>query len=249
MDLSAHGMTQDEIDAYQERYGKGPHFAADLVVVSIPWQDPAPAVRVLLIRRAHPPFQGRFALPGGFVEIGEDLEDAARRELGEETGLSDLGTTWVEQLQTYGMPTRDPRARVISVVYLALVGAHELKRVQAGDDAADARFFVLRGDQAINEDGAPLKMAFDHEWALRDLRARLRQLAQGSSAPLLLLPEEFTIEQARIAYELLVDRRLDAQRFEEWIQAEPWLASSQGARFRLVDRRPTWAQSQPCAMG
>jgi 8-oxo-dGTP diphosphatase len=257
MDRPAHGMTQDGINSYQQRYGKGPHFAADLVVATVPWNDPSPAIHVLLVRRGHPPFEGRFAFPGGFVEMGEDPEDAARRELGEETGLIDLGAAWVEQLATYGMPTRDPRARVVSVVYLALVPAHELGQARAGDDAVEARLFRMRGEEAIDEAGKPLAMAFDHDLALRALRTRLGRMACCSSSPLLLLPAEFTLQQARAVYELLVDHAMDARLFEAWIKGHGWIGAISGSetgpdeRFRLLERRPTWlsAQSHPCAIG
>lgn len=250
MEQRQHGMTQQEIDSYRERWGKGPHVAADLAVVSVPFDHPEARLQVLLIRRAHGPYAGSFALPGGFVEISEDLEDAARRELGEETGLADLGTAYVEQLKTYGLPKRDPRARVISVVFLALVPWHELKPTVAGDDASEARYFPLRAGEAVDEQGRGITMAFDHDLALRDLRVRLQLMAAHSSAPMLLLPAEFTLPQAQRAYEVWLERPLDPERFDAWLLRQRWLElverpkgerDREQERHRLRVRKPLWA--------
>ena len=124
--------------------------------------------QVLLIKRAKPPFAGCWVLPGGFVDIDEDLEDAARRELAEETGLQagDL-----VQLQTFGRPDRDPRERVITVVFLGVPGAADNIEPRAGDDAAEARWFNL--------DALP-ELAFDHAEILAVARQRLQTLSMLS---------------------------------------------------------------------
>jgi len=111
---------------------------------------------ILLIQRGNEPFQGRWALPGGFVDEHEDLEDAARRELQEETGLSGLK---LNQLCTVGTPGRDPRGHTISVVYVAACPANASTAI-AGDDADDARWFLL--------DELP-ELAFDHEAILKNV--------------------------------------------------------------------------------
>lgn len=120
---------------------------------------------LLLIRRARDPFAGRWALPGGFIDIDEDLEAAARRELLEETGLvaGDL-----VQLQTFGRPGRDPRERVISVVFIGLAEEDKPDTPQAGDDAAEARWFSVT-------ELPPL--AFDHAEIIGLARQRLMTLA------------------------------------------------------------------------
>lgn len=109
--------------------------------------------KILLIERKYPPFQGKWALPGGFVERDEDLPDAARRELLEETGVQLQG---LAQIGTFGKPDRDPRKRVISVAYCAIL--HELFDTQAGDDAAKATWFPV--------DALP-ELAFDHDAIVR----------------------------------------------------------------------------------
>jgi 8-oxo-dGTP diphosphatase len=130
------------------------------VTVDVALFSGAPSARrVLLIRRAAPPFQGCWALPGGFVDIDEDLPDAARRELQEETGLD---APALRQLGAYGTPGRDPRERVISVVYLAELRGQPLP--VAGSDAAEARWFEV---SALPE------LAFDHARILDDALAAL----------------------------------------------------------------------------
>ncbi len=109
---------------------------------------------VLLIKRKHEPFQGMWALPGGFVEIDEDLEEGAKREIEEETGLKDLK---IQQFKTYGKPGRDPRGRTISIVYYTFIS--DKMEVKAGDDAAEARWYLV--EQLPD-------LAFDHKAILND---------------------------------------------------------------------------------
>ena len=132
-----------------------PALTVDLILLT---REPSP--RVLLIQRKHEPFQGRWALPGGFVDEGETLETAARRELQEETGVT---VSAIEQFGTYGDPGRDPRGWTVSVVYLVRVEAEELS-AQAGDDAAEVAWFALTD--------LPL-LAFDHRQILTDVTASL----------------------------------------------------------------------------
>jgi len=131
-------------------------------------------LRVLLIRRRRSPFKGRWALPGGFVEMDEPLEDAARRELAEETGIalpatSSVGTgrrsaIWMDQLRTFGQPDRDPRGRTITVAYLAWIPPDRVPPLAAGDDAADVRWFGVNRLPPL---------AFDHRQIIRHALRRL----------------------------------------------------------------------------
>ena len=132
-----------------------PAVTVDVVIVS-----DEPDRRVLLIRRKHDPFGGMWALPGGFIEMNESLEAAARRELSEETGVE---AEQLEQLHTFGDLGRDPRGRTISVAYLAVVDADKLKP-QAADDAAEACWHSLH---------RPPPLAFDHAEILACARRRL----------------------------------------------------------------------------
>lgn len=158
------------------------------------------ALKVLLIRRARPPNQGAWALPGGFIEMDEPLETAALRELREETGVGDL---YLEQLYTFGDPSRDPRGRVISVSYYALVKP-ELHQAKAGDDAADAEWVDVKRVGP---------MAFDHGQILQAACDRLRAKVRYQPIGFELLPRKFTLSQLQRMYEVILGRRLDKRNF------------------------------------
>ncbi len=163
-------------------------------------------LKVMLIQRDLPPFCGKWALPGGFVHLNETLEEAARRELEEETGLSGV---FFEQLYTFGAVKRDPRERVVSVAYYALVNLGD-HRIQAASDARDAGWFGVH-------DGSSL--AFDHaeilQMALERLRGKLRYQPIGFE----LLPRKFTLSQLQHLYELVLERELDKRNFRKRVMA------------------------------
>jgi 8-oxo-dGTP diphosphatase len=151
-------MISDVKKPYCYEYPR-PAVTVDIVIVS---REVRP--RVLLIRRKQEPFARKWALPGGFVDMDESLEAAARRELKEETGVT---LRRLEQLATFGDPQRDPRGRTISVVYLARVVANKIQP-RAGDDAADIAWHPLT---------RPPALAFDHDRILALARSRLRRQA------------------------------------------------------------------------
>lgn len=171
----------------------------DLVVLTIRGD----ALCVLLVRRAAPPFPGRWALPGGFVQPDEDLADAAVRELSEETGLTQTAGH-LEQLQSYGDPRRDPRGRIVTVAYLALVP--DLPAPQAGTDAADAAW------HNVSTVGAD-QLAFDHDRILADGVERARAKLEYTSLAAAFCPPEFTIAQLRDVYEAVWGTPLDPRNF------------------------------------
>lgn len=145
---------------------------------------------VLLIQRKHPPFEGQWALPGGFVDIDEDLRDAAVRELEEETGVK---PSHLEQFGAFGDPERDPRGRVITVAYLSLLPSDPLPP-QGADDAADARWWPVRDPPAL---------AFDHAHVLDRALAHLKRRLQDTASALDLAPEGFTTGELRAVYNAL----------------------------------------------
>lgn len=186
--------------------------AVDVVIFSLRERD----LKVLLIRRAHPPFKGRWAIPGGFVQADESLEAAARRELEEETGVRDV---YLEQLYTFGDPGRDPRGRVISVAYVALVP--EGVGARAGDDAAEAAWHSVYALPAL---------AFDHDDILKYALRRLRYKLEYTSVGFELLPDEFTLTELQAAYELVLGEKLDKRNFRRRIAEAGVLVET--SRFR-----------------
>jgi 8-oxo-dGTP diphosphatase len=175
---------------------------------------------VLLVRRPGNPFAGMWALPGGFVRESEPLEDAARRELKDKTGLDDL--PWgmhLEQLRTYGAPERDPRGRVVSICYLGL--GPDLS-VPAG--SPDSRFWAI--DDLEGDGGASL--AFDHERILEDAVERARAKLEYAPVATAFVDEPFTLADLRRIYEAVWGVTLDAPNFRRKVLSTPGFVTSLG---------------------
>lgn len=175
-----------------------PALTTDCVVFGLDEDD----LKVLLIKRGLAPYKGKWALPGGFVRVGEDLEASARRELREETGLSNL---YLEQLCTFGKPKRDPREHIVTVAWYALVNLIEHPPT-AATDAEEAAWFPF--------DDLP-KLAFDHAEILQTARNRLRAKLRSSPIGFELLPERFTLSQLQGLYERILDCPLDKRNFRK----------------------------------
>jgi 8-oxo-dGTP diphosphatase len=183
------------------------YVTCDLVVLSV--RDGA--LHVLLVRRLGQPFAGRLALPGGFVEIDENLEDAAYRELGEEAGVG-RDDVILEQLAAYGEPERDPRNRVVSVAWLAL-GA-DLPEPTAGSDAADARWVPVATALGSGEAGdMEERLAFDHHQILADGVERARAKLEDTGFAAALCGEVFTVADLHAVYEAVWGIELDKGNF------------------------------------
>ncbi len=164
------------------------------------------ALKVLLIRRGIEPYQNRWALPGGFVRPDETLDAAARRELQEETGLREV---YQEQLYTFGAINRDPRERVISVAYFALVRRAD-HLPAAATDAAEAAWFEVEAIPAL---------AFDHAKILKLALERLRGKIRWQPVGFELLPKKFTLTQFQALYEAILGRVLDKRNFRKKLLA------------------------------
>lgn len=176
------------------------HVTVDVVIFTIREDH----LQVLLVERSIPPFEGQWAIPGGFVRERESLDDAALRELREEAGVTDL---YLEQLYTFGEPRRDPRGRVVTVGYYALISGE--RALRAGSDAAAARWWPM--------DGLP-KVAFDHREILDYALGRLRNKLEYTTVGFQLLPKRFTFTELQRVYEAILGRPLDKRNFRRKIE-------------------------------
>lgn len=177
-----------------------PALTVDAVVFGLDDED----LKVLLIRRDLPPFQGKWALPGGFVRVEESLEDAVRRELQEETGVSQL---YLEQLYTFGDVDRDPRERVVTVAYYALVKLSD-HRIKAATDARDAAWFAVSEARGLS---------FDHDRIVAAALERLKGKVRYQPIGFELLPPQFTLSQLQRLYETILEKPLDKRNFRKKI--------------------------------
>ena len=183
----------------------------------------------LVVRRGEAPYRGRWALPGGFVRIDEDLDRAAERELREETGLA--RGFHLEQLRTYGAPKRDPRMRTVTVAYLAL--APGLTSPVAGTDAADAEWRPVAGLLA-----ATPGLAFDHGRILADALERARSKLEYTPLAAAFCPPEFTIGELRRVYETVWGTTLDPRNFHRKASKTPGFLVPTGGTTTRDGGRP-----------
>lgn len=197
-----------------------PAVTTDVVVFTIELN----ALKVLLVRRVNEPYAGMWALPGGFLGIEEDLEACARRELAEETAIEGV---YLEQLCTFGNPGRDPRERVVSVTYLALVPIDAVEPRAASDASAVAWFDYT----ALPE------LAFDHAAIIAQAHKRLVAKLAYSTIAFQLLPATFTLSEAQQVYESLLGRALDKRNFRKRILALDCLRKTSDYR-RNGNHRP-----------
>jgi 8-oxo-dGTP diphosphatase len=180
-------------------------------------------LRVLLVKRGIPPFAGQVAIPGGFVLEDESLDQAALRELKEETGVGDV---YLEQLYSFGDPGRDPRGRVVTVAYYALISADRSPLV-AGTDAADARWCAIRQLPVL---------AFDHGKILDYALERLRNKLEYTTVGFQLLPPRFSLTELQEVYEAILDKKLDKRNFRRKLALLKVLRPTR--EYRRAGRRP-----------
>lgn len=191
----------------------------DIVVLTVDDQK----LKVLLIQRGIAPFKGQFALPGGFVLANETLDAAAFRELSEETGTENV---YLEQLYTFGDPKRDPRGRVVTVAYYALVPAGN-SPLLAGTDATAAGWFAVDELPAV---------AFDHPKIIGYAVNRLRNKLEYTSVGFELLPKKFTLTKLQMLHEAIVGRSLDKRNFRRKILSTGLLIASK--EMEITGRKP-----------
>lgn len=198
----------------------------DLVVLTV--KDDR--LLVLAVRRGVAPYKGRWALPGGFVHDDEDLLDAAERELGEETGVGSV-RAHLEQLATYGAPGRDPRGRVVTVAYLALVPG--LGQAAAGSDAAEASWVPVADLMA-----GSARLAFDHRRILGDGLDRAGAKLEYSPLGIGFCLDEFTIAELRRVYEAVWGTQLDPRNFHRKVTGTPGFVTATGRTTARDGGRP-----------
>jgi 8-oxo-dGTP diphosphatase len=177
-----------------------PSVTVDLVIFTIQRK----ALQVLLIQRGDEPYKGSWALPGGFVREDENLDNAAQRELEEETGVKEV---YLEQLFTFGQPGRDPRGRVITVAYYALISA-DRQKLRASTDAENVRWFPTNELPSL---------AFDHAKILGYAKDRLKNKLEYTTVGFQLLPERFTLSELQTVYETILEHPLDKRNFRRKI--------------------------------
>lgn len=196
-----------------------PALAVDCVVFGLGAQ----ALEILVVRRGLEPFRGEWALPGGFVRVEESVDEAARRELAEEAGVT---PGVLEQLRVFGEVHRDPRERVVSVAYWALV-QRDRHRPRAATDAAAARWVPL---------GERPSLAFDHDHIVEEALVRLRTEVTWRPVGFDLLPAEFSLTELQRLYEIVLGRALDKRNFRKKVLAMELLEDTgrmeEGVRHR-----------------
>jgi 8-oxo-dGTP diphosphatase len=178
-----------------------PSVTVDIVIFTIKDND----LKILLVKRKIEPFKNKWAIPGGFVKIDESLEDAAKRELQEETGVEDV---YLEQLYTFGAPKRDPRGRVITVAYMALVNSEYLE-LKARTDVSDVQWFSVGK--------LPQHLAFDHKEIISYSLKRLKWKFEYTTVAFSLLPKEFAMSQLQRIYEIVFSKKFDKRNFNKKI--------------------------------
>ncbi|MDR1055160.1 MAG: NUDIX hydrolase [Prevotellaceae bacterium] len=184
-------------------------------------------IRVLLIERANEPYAGRWAFPGGFLDMDESAEDCAKRELFEETGLKNV---FIEQLYTFTQPGRDPRGRVITIAYYALIKQTDYS-ITAGDDAKQAQWFSL--------DEIP-PLAFDHSRILQAAISRIKGKIRYQPIGFELLNEKFTIPELQRLYEAILGVQLDRRNFHRKIIATGLLIQLDEKKANVSHRAPRY---------
>lgn len=197
-----------------------PSVTVDVVVFTIIDDQ----LKVLLIKRKNEPFQDKWALPGGFINKDEALEEAAKRELLEETGVKDV---YLEQLYTFGGPERDPRGRIITVAYYALIKSESVE-LKASEDAAEAEWFPAYD--------LP-ELGFDHERIIEYAKQRLKWKLEYTTVGFQLLPQKFTLTELQRIYETILNKKFDKRNFRKKIK-KLGLIKYTGEKQEDVPHRP-----------
>ncbi len=186
---------------YDRNKSEHPRVTVNIVIFTIKDEE----LKVLLVKRIVEPYKNSWALPGGFIKINESLEDAAKRELFEETNVKNI---YLEQLYTFGDPNRDPRTRVIAVTYFALI-KNENINLKAKNQAKELQWFNVK---KLPE------LAFDHKKIIDYAVQRLKYKLEYTTVGFKLLNKEFTLTELQRVYEIILNKKLDKRNFRKWIK-------------------------------
>jgi len=186
---------------YDRNKSEHPRVTVNIVIFTIKDEE----LKVLLVKRIVEPYKNSWALPGGFIKINESLEDAAKRELFEETNVKNI---YLEQLYTFGDPNRDPRTRVIAVTYFALI-KNENINLKAKNQAKELQWFNVK---KLPE------LAFDHKNIIDYAVQRLKYKLEYTTVGFKLLNKEFTLTELQRVYEIILNKKLDKRNFRKWIK-------------------------------
>ncbi|HCQ31022.1 TPA: NUDIX hydrolase [Candidatus Collierbacteria bacterium] len=212
-------------DKYDATKYERPSVTVDVLLFTVEDNE----LKVLLVKRDEAPFEDSWALPGGFVKMNESLDEAADRELSEETGVRNL---YLEQLYTFGNPNRDPRTRVITITYMALTAKSEWKLKSSGD-VKEAKFFSV---------GKLPKLAFDHTEIIKYGLQRLRNKLGYTNIVLGLLPGSFTLTELQRVYEIILKTKIDKRNFRKKILSTGLIVAS-GKKLEGIAHRPAMLYS------
>ncbi|MBN2459102.1 NUDIX hydrolase [Candidatus Woesearchaeota archaeon] len=210
---------KDSAKTYDSSKYEKPSVTADMLIFTIRNNE----LQVLLIKRKSWPFKGMWAIPGGFVGLNEPIDEAAKRELLEETGVKDV---YLEQLYTFGKPERDPRTRVITIAYYALISSANVK-LEASTDAADVAWLPV--------DNIP-KLAFDHNEIVDYAISRIRNKIEYTNIAFQLLPEKFTLSELQKVYEVILGKKLDKRNFRKKVKETRVLIPSKDYKMEGAHR-------------
>jgi len=184
-------MEKESISQYEK-----PSVTVDIAIYTIQKKE----LKVLLVKRGLEPFKNQWAIPGGFVRINESLEDAAKRELEEETGVKNV---YLEQLYSFGDPKRDPRGRVITISYMALINSESIK-LKATTDVSEVQWFSVKKIPPL---------AFDHKKILDYSLKRLKWKFEYTTVAFSLLPKKFAVSEIQKIYEIVFNKKFDKRNF------------------------------------
>lgn len=217
---------QKFLQEYKPKDYAKPSVTADILVFSMIDNK----LNILLVKRGGHPYKNYWAIPGGFVNMKESIKEAAYRELKEETGVDDV---YLEQLATFGEVDRDPRMRIISIAYIALVKSNDVT-VVAGDDASDAQWFEV--NELLKRLEIEDCLAFDHEEILKMAIKRLRGKAYYTNVLFSLLEDEFTLTALRTVFEEVFNKQLHASNFRREMLSSKVIATGKTKKIEGIIR-------------